>query len=151
MSLRAPSRGRTVSASKRDDEDARVAEGRLAELGGERGVGVAAHLADELGQRAAFALPAHPHALGLVEAALADEQVERAHAMLGLVALVELGDAAHRRLGDRAVVGARRLVRRSHVAEQPEGDVGVAVGEIGGLEVLDDAARALRPRTAARG
>ena len=120
-----------------DDERARAPERRFAELGGEAGVGGAAHLAGELEQRPAFALPSHPHAFGFVEPPRAHEQVERAHAVFGLVALVELGDAAHRRLEDGAIVRTRLSLERLHVAEQREADVQVAVGQIRDLEMFD--------------
>ena len=95
-----------------DDERARMPKRLVAELGGERGVGRATHLAHQLQQRAALSLPAHPEVLGLVELPRANQQMERTYAVLDLVALVQFRDPTDRRLGDQPVVGPSGLLGR---------------------------------------
>ncbi len=131
---------------ERDDERRRVAEVDVAELGGKRRLGLAAHLARELHQGAPLALPAHPRLDRLVVAPVTHEKVERAYAVLGLVALVELGDATDCGFDDLAVAIEPLRIGTLQIAEKPEGDVRIPVREIGDLEVLDDVAGRLHRR-----
>jgi len=123
---------------QRDHELRSPTEVGVAELGREGGRTFRTHLADQLHQGPALALPAHPRAFGLVVGAVSDQEMEGAHAVLGLVALVELGYPANGGLYDLAVLGTLALACGPQVAEQPKPDVDVAVCQVGDLEVLDD-------------
>ena len=116
MSLRAASLGRTVSASivstnVTDSRNVRSPK-RWVKL-------VSVHprsIAVELDERTTLALPSHPRLLGLVEGPAANEEVERALSVLGVVSLVECLDALARYLDDRLVAlgdAARRHLLRS--------------------------------------
>jgi hypothetical protein len=114
----------------------------VADNGGKRLVVVAAHVAIELGQLAALAFPAHPHALAGVPSSGAVEEVENVVGAAG-VSRVERTHTVRRYCDDLVVSVAGFGRRVGEVAQDGEMHVWATVGEVLRLEVLERLAYAV--------
>jgi hypothetical protein len=120
---------------ERDDEPDIAQGSRIPNNARERVPGAAAQILIELGELAALAFPAHPHALAPIPAARPVKEIE-GRRFATCVLVIQRGNALGRHVQNRGVVRHRLARGIEEVGEQRELQMRITVREELHLEVL---------------